>query len=186
MSDEKNNPEHSTILHLGKFAPAKAGAAQAQPEPDSSLTVSVKLAAAETVEQVGTPVLAKDSGALPPREMLGAVSYCYAKGVYTSEEIEHKMLVNPELRNAVDGEVPTADAIRGFRRLNRQAIQRTLEKAFGFLRKKNAAQVQRPLPGQQNPSPSTGAAGESTISFVRHQAADRLQEAAFVDNMSKD
>jgi hypothetical protein len=183
MSDEKKDPSHSTVLHLGKFA---AGAEPPSAASDIGATVMIQRAASETVEQTGEPILPNDAGALQPEQMLGAVSYCYAKGVYTSEEIERKMLRDPQLRESVHGEMPDAKAIRRFRRLNRGAIQRTLEKAFLFLRKKPAQPVVELLPGQPAGTPVAPGPGESTVNFVRHEAEQKLDEAAFIDNMSKD
>ena len=184
MSNEHHDPSESTNLHLGKFAPG----AESRPQPaaEPGLTVMMKVAAAQTVEQSGTPIVPKDGGALPGQDMLGAVSYCYAKGVYQSEEIERKMTTDPALLAAVHGEVPDARAIRKFRRLNKGAIQQTLEKAFGFLRKKQKADLMKPLPGQPAVPPTQVTLGDSTVSFVRHEAEERVQEASFIDNMSKE
>ena len=184
MSNEHRDPAESTVLHLGKFAPG----AEAKPQPaaEPGLTVMMKVAAAQTVEQSGTPIVPKDGGALPGKDMLGAVSYCYAKGVYQSEEIERKMTTDPALLKSVHGEVPDARAIRRFRRLNKGAIQQTLEKAFGFLRKKQKADLMKPLPGQPAVPASQVTLGDSTVSFVRHEAEERVQQASFIDNMSKE
>jgi len=182
MSDNKQDPAHSTTLHLSKFTPG------AQPAADETagMTIMIKRAAAESVEQGAAPVVPKDGGALPPGEMLGAVSYCYAKGVYTSEEIEQKMLKDPALREAVHGDVPDAKAIRRFRRLNHGAIQSTLAKAFGFLRNKQKAEMQKPSPGQPPTPQSAQPPGDSTVRLLNKQAEQRLDEAAFTDNMSKE
>lgn len=186
MSESRpDSSSTSTILHLEKFAPSAP--APSSPPAESGVTVMVKRAAHETVENSGAPVLPRNPGALPPREMLGAVSYCYAKGVYQSEEIEKKMLHNPELRESLHGEVPDAQAIRRFRSLNRGAIQRTLEKAFGFIKHKKDREPLQPLPGQPAPPvPAEAALGESTIIMARHQAEERMEQASFVDNMSKE
>lgn len=183
MSDEQQKPDHSTILHLGKFSP---GAQPQSPDETAGMTVMIKRAAAESVQQGATPIVPKDGGALAGGEMLGAVSYCYAKGVYTSEEIEQKMLKDQQLREAVHGDVPDAKAIRRFRRLNHDAIQNTLAKAFSFMRKKQKADIQQPLPGQAANAEPGQASGDSTILIVKKQAEQRLDEAAFTDNMAKD
>ena len=174
----QNDPEPSTILHLGKFSPTPPNAAM--PESETGLTAVVRVAAQECVQKSGAPTIPREGGELPPREMLGAVSYCYAKGVYTSEEIERKMMRDPQLREAVHGNVPTANAIRRFRALNRGAIQQTLEKVFRTLWKKRPPAAEPP---RANP---VAPAGENTISFGRREAAERLDQAAFIDNMSKD
>jgi hypothetical protein len=177
MSD-KAPKDHSTTLHLGKFAPGRT------PVPDEqagSATIAVKRAVQQTVEQAGHVAMPKDSGELPPAEMLGAVSYCYAKGVYSSEEIEARMLRDPRLRESVHGEVPRAEAIRRFRLLNRDVIRTTLEKAFRFMRKRPA-----PSAGTSAPPLAGIPANEGTITIVRREASERLDQAAFVDNMSKE
>lgn len=184
MSDKQNAPTEGTVLHLNQFGPGATE--RSVPAADPGVTLMVKLAAAETVEKGAAPVVPKDGGALSGKEMLGAVSYCYAKGVYESEEIERKMLKDSALLNSVHGEVPDAKAIRRFRTLNRGAIQTTLEKAFGFLRRKEKAELLKPLPGQPPAARITDPAGESTVMYARDQAKERVQQAAFVDNMSKD
>jgi hypothetical protein len=183
MNNENRNSSDSTVLHLNKFAP---GAPPKEPSSDTGVTVMIKRAAAETVEQGAAPVVPKESGALPGEQMLGAVSYCYAKGVFESEEIERKMMRDNTLREAVHGEVPDARAIRKFRRLNRGAIQKTLEKAFGLLRKKEKPSAMPPLPGQPTTTTPAAMLGDSTVAFVRREAEDRVQQAAFIDNMSKE
>ena len=184
MKNEQKDPDQSTTLHLGKFAPTK-DAPPPQLETETGVTVSIKRAASQTVQQGGQPIVPKDGGALPGEGMLGAVSYCYAKGVYTSEEIEHKMRRDPQLRESVQGEVPNANAIRRFRRLNRGAIQQTLEKAFGFMRTKKPP-MPPPLPGQPANPQAGQTPGDSTLVLSKREAADRLQQAAFIDNMSKE
>jgi hypothetical protein len=185
MSNEHDNSVNSTPLHLGRFAPDAADTKTSMPTVDPGLTITVKRAASEIVKQGSNPILPAGSGELPGKAFLGAVSYCYAKGVYTSEEIEDKMRQDPRLSGAVHGEVPSASAIRRFRRLNRAAIEQTLTKAFGYFSKKRdrpAVPCATPA-GVPNCAP---APGDTTIIYARHQAEDRVQEAAFVDNMSKD
>lgn len=196
MEHQKQPPkaaDDTTVLHLSKFAPGRAEVPPgAPPNQDDSPTIFIKKAAAETVEHSTQPVLAPKTGnALPAKEMLGAVAYCYAKGVYTSEEIERKMLKDPELRAATKGEIPDAHSIRRFRRLNREAIQATLEKWYRRLRKqKIPTEV---LPGARPPEPSAvvqsagaQAPTEHTTMFAKREASERLNKAAFIDNMSKD
>lgn len=185
MSDEQTKAGEGTVLHLGRFAPDSDETKTSASAVDPGLTISVKRAASEMVRQGGLPILPAESGDMPGKAFLGTVSYCYAKGVYTSEEIEDKMRQDPKLCRAVHGEVPSAKAIRRFRRLNRAVIEQTLTKAFGYFSKKNSrtASPSATAPGMSGPSPVLG---ETTITVARHQAEDRVQEAAFIDNMSKD
>ena len=184
MSDEQKNAEDGSALHLGRFAPGNDETKTSVRAVDLGLTVSVKRAASDMVQQGGTPILPPESGEMPAKAFLGAVSYCYAKGVYTSEEIEEKMRQDTKLNLAVHGEVPSAKAIRRFRRLNRSAIEQTLTKAFGYFSKKSSRTL---APSETSPRMSASLPAQSdTTSVARHQAEDRVQEAAFIDNMSKD
>ena len=72
MSNEQKNPDESTTLHLGKFAPTHDAAKQ--PDADTGVTVSIKRAAAQTVQQAGQPVVPTDAGALPGEGMLGGLA----------------------------------------------------------------------------------------------------------------
>lgn len=177
---DKNAPsDKSTSLHLGKFAP---GSTRDETTVESP-TIAVKLAAKEAVNQGKDVAMPKNSGELPPEAMLGAVSYCYAKGVYSSEEIEDRMLRDPKFREAMHGEVPRAEAIRRFRVLNGDAIRATLEKAFRFMRKRPR---KNPSPSAPPSQPADRTPTDATIVVVRREANERLQEAVFVDNMSKE
>lgn len=193
--DQKPGPvDDTTVLHLNQFAPGQGDtSAGGKPNFEDSATLFIKKAAAETVEQSAQPVIApRTNNALPAKEMLGAVAYCYAKGVYTSEEIESKMLRDPELRAATGGQIPNAHSIRRFRKFNREAIQATLEKWYRKVRKQKAPAPTEVMPGAQPPEPSPLAqgpaqpGGEHTTAFARREASERLNKAAFIDNMSKD
>src|SRR4030095_12618319 len=133
MNHERSRPtreDETTVLHLKPFAHGAAlppGGASGQ-----SATELIRHAAAETVAETAKPVVVpKTAAPLSPDELLGAVAYCYVKGVYSSADIERKMLRDAEFRNALDGMVPDPATIRRFRRLNREAIQIVLEKFYG-------------------------------------------------------
>lgn len=188
----KRPPDETTVLHLNKFAPGTAGSQpESQPGIEDTATLFIKRAAAETVKQSAQPVVApKTDNALTPKDMLGALTYCYAKGVFTSEEIERKMRTDTELRVATHGDLPDAKAIRRFRRFNREAIQSTLEKWYRKLHKQHTPTAV--MPGAQPPEPSPLPSGEvspateHTTTFAKREAAEQLNKAAFIDNMSKD
>jgi Transposase domain (DUF772) len=186
----------TTLLHLNKFAPDQS---PMPPQADDGPTVFIRRAAVETVDQSSSPVTAPSLGnKLPAREMLGAIVYCYAKGIFSSQEIEERMMRDAELRKSLSGEVPDANAIRRFRRMNRQAIHATLEKYYRHERRRQkaaAAEVMNQvLPGAQPPEKSPlqvsksfplPAPGEDTAIFVRREATDQLDKATFVDGMSR-
>jgi hypothetical protein len=178
----KETHDQSTSLHLGRFAPGSTPRAD---EPTGSATIAVKYAANEALKQGGNVAMPKDAGELSPQEMLGAVSYCYAKGVYSSEEIEARMLRDPKLREATHGEIPRANTIRRFRALNRDVIRATLEKAFRFMRKRQSTSPPASVALPLSP-PAGGPASEGSITIVRREANECLNKAAFIDNMSKE
>jgi len=186
--NQKSRAEpETTILHLGKVvddsAPVDATAGE-------SVTAFISKAAAETIQESSKPVVVpKNAGPLPPKSMLGAVSYCYAKGVYGSEDIERKMQQDTEFRASCGHEVPRPEDIRRFRRLNREAIQVTLEKAFRFARKKVAEALKpsnpfRSASGEAVSVTTVAGKPEETQAIVRREAAERLNKASFIDGMS--
>jgi hypothetical protein len=171
--------EQTTILHLNRFVPTKPNEpALASPAEDSP-TMIIRKAAEKTVAESSQPMVAAKASALPPQQMLGAIAYCYAKGIYRSEDIERKMMKDPEFRAAVGNEVPGARAIRSFRRFNRQAILHTLARFFRW-RRAQSASVAGTTAGESRP------VQENTQFFVKTEAADTLDKAAWVDNMAKD
>lgn len=175
--------EDTSHLNLSKLiAPGNAAHSA---ERDTSVTAFVARTAAEVLQNSGKPVVQpRNGGGVPPQTMLGVVSYCYSKGIYSSEEIERKLLQDPALRASCHGDVPRPEAIRRFRRLNREAIQTTLEKALRYTRKRIRSLVPPENPFQQNKPPlATGLEGE-TQTFARREVSERLDKASFIDGMS--
>ncbi len=195
-TDQNRVNEETTHLHLNKFAPDQS---PMPPQADDGATVFIRRAAVETVDQSSSPVTAPSVGnKLPAREMLGAIVYCYAKGIFSSQEIEERMMRDAELRKSLSGEVPDSNAIRRFRRMNRQAIHATLEKYYRHERRRQKAAaaeaMNQVMPGAQPPEKSplpvsksfpSPAPGEDTAIFVRREATDQLDKATFVDGMSR-
>ena len=182
--DNPKEERETTTLHLDQLAPGHAPAAST----DDTVTAFVAKAAAETVQESPVPVVVpKTAGPVPPESMLGAVSYCYAKGVYGSNEIGRMLNQDPAFRASCQNEVPRPEDIRRFRRLNREAIQKTLEKALRFARAKVAEAWSPSNPFRsKSPAPATLVAGrpEETQSFARREASERIDKATFIDGMS--
>lgn len=191
MSENNGKPrreDDTTRLSLDKFVQAtSAGPAVPDPASEGPTMFFVK-AAGEICQESPRPVVnPKDTGPLPPASVLGIVSYCYAKGVYSSDEIERKMLSNPELRAACGDAVPSAGALRRFRRLNRDAIMATLERFFRRLRRQRMTELlpgSAPVPPTHQPSGFQAGPGEDTEVIGRREAQDRVEKASFIDGMS--
>jgi hypothetical protein len=170
------------VLHLSKLVPG----ATADGSPEGEITAFVAKAAAETVQESPTPlVLPNGAGSLPPESMLGVVSYCYVKGIYGSEDIGCQLNQDAKLRAACRDQLPRPDEIRRFRRLNRAAIQKTLEKVLKLARQK-VAEVWAPSNPFRGESTVPGATGleADTQASVSREAAERVDRATFIDGMS--
>lgn len=169
----------TTVLHLGKFLSDLAN----KPEVEESPTLLIRKAAEQAAAQSPQPLWAPKRSRLSPERMVGVLAYAYAKGVYRSEDIERKMRQDPQLQAALGSEVPTAHTIRRFRRLNRQAILTALGKFFRWRRRRSPSQSPTSGPEPAEPSPQ---AEPNTQYYVKGEAQDVLDRAAWVDNMSKD
>lgn len=188
----ENSPDNGPgepVLHLGPLVVPAAGTT---PDAEETLTGFVARAAHEVAEQSPTPVVVpQDGGSIPAETMLGVVSYCYTKGIYASEDIGRELSQEPLARQVAHGDVPRPEDIRRFRRLNREAIQKTVEKALAFARTK-VVEAWSPTNPFRN-APSSGpvvesmpvdARREDTATFVRRDASDRIDKATFIDGMS--
>jgi len=189
--DVKNTPtgdpkkERETAeLHLGQLVSGSAPAAS----QEDSVTAFIAKAAAETIKESPKPVVVpKTAGPVPPESMLGVVSYCYAKGVYGSNDIGRKLNQDAAFRLSCQNEVPRPEDIRRFRRLNREAIQKTLEKALRFARAKVAETWSPSNPFRsKSPAPATLVSGqqEELQGFAGREASERIDKATFIDGMS--
>lgn len=192
VSPQEHSPDtgpREPVLHLG---PLVAPAAEAAPATEDTLTGFIAKAAHEVVEQSPTPVVVPhDGGSIPAETMLGVVSYCYTKGVYASEDIGRELSQEPLVRQVAHGDVPRPEDIRRFRRLNREAIQKTVEKALAFARKKVVEAWSPTNPFRHSPSSRpvmesmpVDARRDDTATFVRRDASERIDKATFIDGMS--
>lgn len=159
------------MLHLGKFLSDLAN----KPELGESPTLLIRKAAEQAAAQSPQPLWGPQRSRLSPERMVGVLAYAYTKGVYRSEDIERKMREDPQVRAALGPDLPTAHAIRRFRRFNRQAILTALGKFFRWRRRVPPAPEGGPTPPEPN-----------TQYYVKGEAEDVLNRAAWVDNMSKE
>lgn len=187
--DQGPPPERlEPVLHLGPIVSPPA----VPPNDEESLTGFIAKAAQDTVEHSLKPVvIPKDGGSIPPQTMLGVVSYCYTKGVYASEDIGRELVKEPVACEVAHGNLPRPEDIRRFRRLNREAIQATMEKALAFARRK-VIEAWSPANPFRNSALGVSPADvlpmdgkrEDTTSFVRRDASERIDKATFIDGMS--
>ena len=99
---------------------------------------------------------------LPVKEMLGVITYCYARGVFNSGEIAARLKKEPELRKAVGGNLPDEATIRRFRRKYAGEIEDALELLYQHFPPQNAV---------------------DPLEDVAHkQASSRVHDAIWTDN----
>ncbi len=168
-----SNPELSASgsqakpLNLGKFAPGGEAASAHQPEGE---TIFIKRTAAETVERKFDPAAqASDEFGLPLKEMLGVITYCYARGVFWSGGIAELLRNDPELRKAFGSNLPDGQDIRRFRRRYAEEIEEALETVYRVY----------PPAGQEGAQDTT----QGQTEIVRRQASERLHDASWTDNV---
>ncbi len=159
-SESKNPPPAKPELHLGRFVthdPTPAG------EPEGA-TMIIKRAAVETARNAEKTAGPGDSESdLPLSVMLGLISYCYARGIFRSDDIARRLQEQPELAAAFGGNLPDGPAVRRFRRRHSEEIEETLETLY------------RELPSD---------APTDTV-HIQRQAKDRVHDAAWTDNTSR-
>jgi hypothetical protein len=163
-SDPKARP-----LNLGKFAPtAKVPDAQTPPEGEGE-TMFIRRTTAATVETKLPPEAAENGEfGLPMKEMLGIITYCYARGVFNSGEIAARLKKEPTLREAFGRNLPDETTIRRFRRKYANEIEDALELLYQAFPPQDPA-----LPAHSDGQPDK---------LAQKQAGSRVHDAIWVDN----
>jgi hypothetical protein len=190
--------EHTTILRLKQFvSPPPVGAVGDSCEQAGDSAESIGQMASQVVHEVSRsnpPPIVPKTGPMPaPSALLKVLTYCYAKGIYSSDQIERKLWDNPSLRMNHLDDLPTADTLRRFRRMNRPLLLCALETLLrrvrhAFLRSHepmNPAERTHPVGNPEGLEHLLEDSGNTTI-VVRHEAAQRLEQAAMLDSRSLD
>ncbi len=156
-------------LNLGKFAPApNAEKAQTPPEGEGE-TMFIRRTTAETVETKLQPAAQESAEfGLPMKEMLGVITYCYARGVFNSGEIAVRLKAEPKLREAFGRNLPDEATIRRFRRKYANEIEDALELLYQAFPPQDPA-----LPADPGGQPGR---------LAQKQAGSRVHDAIWTDN----
>lgn len=188
--------EYIILRGLRRFAPEpdtrerKRFEAECEPanETETSLVArTVKEACQNNPQALVRP---QNRPSLPVRAMLGLLTYCYVKGIFSSSDIERRLWEDTRIRMACPGDIPEAHTIRKFRRLNREVILSTLEQALKTIwrtlgkpwRKSSAAPAGTPDVACTRPLSRDG----DTTEMARQDALHRLENAAIYDNALSD
>ena len=137
-----------------------------------SLTQVVQTTVRAMEDSLLRPVARRDAGlAFQPKTLLALLSYCYARDIYGSWDVEDALRRDRHFRLLCNNEFPGAGVIRRFRRDNREALHRCLIAALRFL-------AERTLTPEK-------AAGGTEVQFAE-EATRRIMKATFIDSMEWD
>lgn len=116
-------------------------------------------------------ILPRTAGAVSAEWLLRVLTCSYAKGVTASEDIERKLHAeSPSPKN-----LPDADTLCRFRRLNRAPLETALENVL------RAMWLRQVRTAQPNPSASAGIGAETAI-HLHHEATARIEETVLRDH----
>ena len=162
--EPRTNLKPSRALDTRHLAEAKASGRR-------SLTQAVRSAVRAIEEAVLRPVARRDAGlAFEPRTLLALMSYCYARDIFGSAEIEDVLRRDANFRQICNNEFPGALVIRRFRRENREALHRCLTSALCSLAEGEPKTVD----------------GEVAEAAIFEDASRRIMKAMFIDSMETD
>jgi transposase len=105
-----------------------------------------------------------------PRMLLFLLSYCYARGIYKSTDIERLVQTDGVLRRCCSDISPTANELRQFRSEHREAVQTCLQAALLFLAQEQLA---------------AGVIAKATEAQFAEEANRRIITAMFEDSMEQ-
>jgi len=111
--------------------------------------------------------------------MLTLLTYCYAAGIYASEDIELAPAHSPQIRYICAGRYPEADTLRQFRRANRAQIERCLARVLGEVWRRAIGETECvPEPRRPLEAPVRGS--------IQQLAGHKLQLAVLMDTAGDD
>lgn len=136
----------------------------------TSLTQAVRTAVRATDERLLRFVARRDAGlAFEPRTLLALLSYCYARDIFGSADVEDVLRRDTHFRHLCNNEFPGARLLRRFRRDNREALHRCLTSAL---------RARAGLPTE------SARADEANDPEFAEDATRRIMKAMFIDSMA--
>jgi hypothetical protein len=116
------------------------------------------------------------------RMLLAVVTYCYAAGIYGSEDIEALMREDATFRFVCGNEFPGWRVIQRFRRYNRAAIQRCLEEVLRV-----ASELKQPASDPQSRQQIVSECDRQQAWIQKQfsdEAEERIERAMWMDSMA--
>jgi hypothetical protein len=139
-------------------------------------------------EELNPPVTDPVSTAFHPKVMLAVLTYCYADGVYGSQDAEMMMHDDVAFRALCGMEFPDWQRLRRFRRFNHGVLRRTLTETFhrawslkciGTIPTDRAA-------GNAGPTGAVRPLTPMQETLVQQEIEERIERAMFIDRMASD
>lgn len=157
---------------------------------DKKSLINLVLDAVLTVHEATLrPVAAPSTGiAFRPKTMLALLTYCYAVGIYGSEDIEAVMYQDAIFRYFCGHEIPDWKSLKRFRRHNHEAVQKCLEAVCAGVCTVNSQPRDRFNRGPAAPPTGAGAArfGGVDRAELAGEAERRIERAMWIDSMALD
>jgi len=161
--------------HLKNFAKLSQPV-DATDEDNNTIFMHIADAAGKQIEKhQQVPGRGEKSISMNPDTMLGVISYCYAKGVYRSEEIEIFLWKDEAFLETYGNLLPSAEDIKRFRMRYREEILKTLDLALKEFWRHN------PNPPKDLAKPT--AEEMNTAMLSREEAKKRVDNAVFRDHL---
>jgi len=133
-------------------------------------------------EELNPPVTAESSLAFQPRAMLAMLTYCYANGVYGSEDVEQMMYEDTAFRALCGRDYPNHRQFRRFRRHNHTVLKRTLEETLrGAWSLNHSFGHNGNGPAKES---SNGLPDPAIQDWIAGEVENRIEKAMFIDQMS--
>jgi len=136
--------------------------------------------------ELNPPAASASAPAFRPRVMLAMLTYCYAIGVYGSEDVEQMMREDASLRALCGMDFPDWRRLKRFRRQNHAMLQRALEETFRgawslSCRAPQAASAHR---GGRVAEARNDLPDAASADWIAAEAAARIERAMFIDLMA--
>ncbi len=161
---------------------------ETSPMADRKSLLSLVLDAVSAVDQSSLrPVAPATAGiAFKPCNLLALLTYCYAAGIYGSQDIEDTLYRDGIFRLICGGEIPDWKSLRRFRRYNHAALQKCLEETCARACRMNGTPCHpRLVPGEATMSNSHRTEGIDRAE-ISSAVERRLERAMWLDHMAVD
>ena len=138
--------------------------------------------------ELNPPAAGAAAPAFRPRVILALLTYCYAIGVYGSEDVELMLREDASLRELCGSEIPDWKELKWFRRQNHAMLQRALEETFRGAwslscraqQAGSASRASRPVEARD------GRPKAEMADWIATEAAACIERAMFIDLMASE